>query len=228
MGESPKLVRATAADAVYKELRKDIINLHFKPGEKLSEAKLAEYYGVSRDPVRKSISRLIQEGLVESRPQYGTIVTEVSIEQGIAVCDIRLLLETYAIRKAVNNIDEETLDSLVNDLDDIEKRMEFQDDEAIKQDIYSLDGRMHKAIYASSGNAMIAEIISSYEYIISRIQISNMVWHSRKQQTMKEMHEIIYALKDRNEDRAVAAMSVHIENIRKTVEKPTDKKGVQK
>lgn len=224
MEKNTKLNCITAADAVYRELRKDIISLNFKPGEKLSEAKLAEHYGVSRDPVRKAVSRLVQEGLMESRPQYGTIVSEISMKQGIAVCEIRLLLETFAIRKAVKNIDDATVDMLLAELDEIERRMKIQDDDSIKQEIYALDGKMHSAIYDASGNDMIAEIINSYEYIISRIQRSNMVWHNRKVQTMNEMHLIIHALKDRNEEDAVSAMSRHINNIKTTLVSTSEKK----
>ncbi len=224
MEKNTKLNCVTAADAVYRELRKDIITLNFKPGEKLSEAKLAEHYGVSRDPVRKAVSRLVQEGLMESRPQYGTIVSEISIKQGIAVCEIRLLLETYAIRKAVKNISDDEADALFSELDGIERRMSGRDDDAINEEIYALDGKMHRAIYAASGNDMIAEIINSYEYIISRIQISNMVWHNRKTETVREMHDVIHALRERNEDKAVEAMSLHINNIKKTLESTGEKK----
>lgn len=216
--------RNTTADAIYEQLRKDIINLYFSPGEKLSEAKLAEHYGVSRDPVRKSVSRLVQEGLLISKPQYGTIVSSVSIKQGIDICEIRLLLESYAIRKAVKNLKEEIIDELIYEQECIEKRINLQDDEAIKQEIYALDGKMHQAIYDASGNTMVSSIIESYEYIIKRIQIANMMWHSRKNATMKEMHDIIFALKNRDEEAAVEAMRTHINNIKTTVATPTKKK----
>lgn len=225
--ERPLLKRGTAADAVYDELKKDIVYLKYKPGEKLSEARLAENYGVSRDPVRKAISRLVQEGLVLSRPQYGTIVSEVSIQQGVDICDIRLLLETYAIRNAVKAMKEEVIDSLIKDQESIERRMYLQDDETVRQEIYALDGKMHRSIYDASGNSMIANIIASYEYITKRIQIVNLVWHSRKEATMKEMRSIIEALKARDEGKAVEAMELHIRNIKETVISQTVKKEIE-
>ena len=41
------------AEEVYERLHDDIINLRIKPGEKVSEAKLAEKYNVSRGPIRQ-------------------------------------------------------------------------------------------------------------------------------------------------------------------------------
>ena len=103
---SDNIRKATSADVVYEKMKNDIVTLFFKPGEKLSETKLAARYGVSRDPVRKAVSRLAQEGMLESKPQVGTLVKSLSIEQGKDVCDLRCLLECYAIERAVETIDE--------------------------------------------------------------------------------------------------------------------------
>ncbi len=210
--------KVTAADAVYEQLKGDLVSLYFKPGEKLSEARLAERYGVSRDPVRKSVSRLVQEGMLESKPQVGTIVKGISIEEGKAICDIRLLLESYATRSAAVNIEDAVIDELLSEYDRIARRLTVQDDDSIRSEIYSLDNRMHLAIYEASGNCMIKNVILSFSHIIKRIQISNMTYHQRKIATMEEMHEIMLAIKAKDVERADKAIRVHIENIKKTLE----------
>ena len=210
--------KITAAEAVYEQLKGDLVSLYFVPGEKLSEARLAERYGVSRDPVRKSVSRLVQEGMLESKPQVGTMVRGISIEEGRAVCDIRLLLESYATRRAAVNIDDSVVESLLNEHDRISRRLRVQDDDQIRNEIYSLDDRMHLAIYEASGNCMIKDVIGSFSHIIKRIQIFNMTYHRRKISTMEEMYEIMLALKAHDVERADRTMIVHIENIKKTLE----------
>lgn len=216
--------KMTAADVVYEQLRDDIISGKYKPGEKLSEVQLAEAYGVSRDPVRKSISRLIQENLLISKPQYGTIVSEVSCKQAEDICDIRMVLETYAISIAVKNISEEVLDFFQKEVDRIDAIIELGDDEYVRNAVYELDGKLHHAIYDACDNSMIANIISSYQYIIKRIQISNWMWHNRKKGTFSEMKDIISALKRRDEKAAVESMRVHILNIKKAVDLKAEKK----
>lgn len=207
----------TAADVVYDRLRNDIINLYYKPGEKLSEMKIAERYGVSRDPVRKSVTRLVQEGLLISKPQYGTIVSEISIKQGLDVCDVRLLLETYAIKLAVKKIDPKVAKKLLEDYDKLKSRLEDDDPDAVVA-IYDFDARMHHEIYVACGNEMVANVIQSFGHIIRRIQVSNIMWHKRKDATMKEMGDIIVSLVNRDEKAAEAAMYLHINNIKLTVE----------
>lgn len=215
--DKPEIKKVTTADAVYDQLRNDIINLYYQPGEKLSEAKIADRYGVSRDPVRKSISRLVQEGLIISKPQCGTFVSKISADQGKEVCEIRIILETFAIRNAVNVIDEALIDSMLEEYNKLDKRLEFEDGEDLRNSIYALDAKLHNAIYDCCGNSMIASTISSYAHITKRIQIANITYHERKFNTMEEMHEIMLALKARDVERSVEAMRKHIENIKQTV-----------
>ena len=212
----------TRSDFIYERLKEDIVNLYYKPGEKLSEAKIAERYGVSRDSTRKGITRLAQEGLLISRPQYGTIVCELSVKQGKDVCDIRLLLETYAVKLAVEKIDPSISVKLMEDYQRLWKKLDDDSPETVNA-IYDLDDRMHDAIYNACGNEMVPQIIHSYSPIIRRIQVANMMGHNeRKRGTMFEMGNIIAALVDKYVRAAEAAMYVHINNIKKTVEKNTD------
>ena len=217
MEEIVNLERRTVTDAVYEQLRKDIIEMFYQPGERLSEQKIAQRYGVSRDPVRKAVSRLVQENLLISKPQCGTFVSELSIKQGREVCEIRLLLEAHAVRTACAHIPQEELDQLVSDLEKTRRIAEEEDEEEARQYIYRLDEQMHRIIWKYCGNEMIGSIIRSYDFIVKRIQISNMQYHRRKSGTLLEMGKIILALAKKDVDAAVKAMEIHIGNIKKTL-----------
>ena len=65
----------SAAAATHARLREEIVALHRKPGEALSEKLISEQNGVSRTPVREAILRLAGEGLVDIFPQSGTFVS---------------------------------------------------------------------------------------------------------------------------------------------------------
>ena len=218
IGKEP-IKSKTRSDFIYERLKEDIVNLYYKPGEKLSETKIAERYGVSRDSTRKGITRLVQEGLLISRPQYGTIVCELSVKQGKDVCDIRLLLETYAVRLAVENIEPSISAKLMEDYKRLWEKLDDDSPETVNA-IYDLDDRMHNAIYNACANEMVPQIIHSYSPIIRRIQVANMMGHNeRKRGTMSEMGNIIAALVDKDVKAAEAAMYININNIKKTVEK---------
>lgn len=59
---------APLRQVVYEALAELIINRTLEPGQHLVEADLAEYLGVSRQPVREALQRLQGEGWVDLRP----------------------------------------------------------------------------------------------------------------------------------------------------------------
>lgn len=76
-------------ETMYQVLRTRICLLDYAPGQRLSEEKLAEEFGVSRTPLRRVLGRLEGEGLLKSVQSVGTIVTDVDIEE---------LSQTYQLR----------------------------------------------------------------------------------------------------------------------------------
>ncbi|AAV95004.1 GntR family transcriptional regulator [Ruegeria pomeroyi] len=71
-------------------LRERIIQNDLKPGDRISESELARAYDVSRQPIREAFIKLADQGLVEVRPQRGTIITKIGYA---AVLDARFLRE---------------------------------------------------------------------------------------------------------------------------------------
>lgn len=64
-------------ERLYATIRDRICLLDHAPGERLSEEALAAEFGVSRTPIRRVLSRLEAEGLVEIRHGVGNFVTDV-------------------------------------------------------------------------------------------------------------------------------------------------------
>lgn len=79
-------------DRIYKEVRDRICLLDYPPNARLAEEELAQAFGVSRTPIRRVLSRLEAEGLLESRHGVGTIVTDVDLEALEQVFRLRMEL----------------------------------------------------------------------------------------------------------------------------------------
>ncbi|MAS45375.1 MAG: hypothetical protein CML46_02375 [Rhodobacteraceae bacterium] len=98
--EAPPL---TLPEQIAVTLARDIVNSRFAEGEKLSEAKLAERFHVSRGPIRDAIELLERNMFVYSRPRRSARVasmTRYSIRQ---VFDMRAMLSGLAARYATRN-----------------------------------------------------------------------------------------------------------------------------
>src|SRR3954453_18655782 len=68
------LERDLLRDRAYATIRDAIVDGTLQPGEKLKDADLTNWLGLSRTPIREALNRLEQDGLVESAPQRYTRV----------------------------------------------------------------------------------------------------------------------------------------------------------
>lgn len=69
--------RTLLRDRAYEAIRDAIVAGEIEPGAVVRDAELAERLGLSRAPVREAFSRLVDDGLLESKPQSYTRVTPV-------------------------------------------------------------------------------------------------------------------------------------------------------
>lgn len=90
--ERPLSMSRERFERIYKTIRDRICLLEYQPGERLGEEELAREFHVSRTPIRRVLSRLEGEGLLESRHGVGTFVTDVDIDSLAQVFQLRMEL----------------------------------------------------------------------------------------------------------------------------------------
>jgi DNA-binding GntR family transcriptional regulator len=91
----------SATEIVFDSLRQAIIMGEMEDGEPLRQEEIAKAFNTSRIPVREAIARLEQLGLVESRRYKGAVVAAISIEEFDEIFDLRAVVESDAMRRAV-------------------------------------------------------------------------------------------------------------------------------
>ena len=95
------------AEHAYRVLRAAISNLELQLEQPLSEAGLAQSYGLGRTPVREAVHRWRQDGLVVSIPRRGSFVSTFTVKD---ICEIYQMLEAIdglAARLASEHADTE-------------------------------------------------------------------------------------------------------------------------
>ena len=90
-------IQQRVADAIYEH--------RLPPGTKLPEADLCRIFGVTRGVVRKVLSRLAAEQLVDLFPNRGAFVARPSVEQTREVYELRRILETGVVRRLAHESD---------------------------------------------------------------------------------------------------------------------------
>ncbi|MEI2612860.1 MAG: GntR family transcriptional regulator [Candidatus Promineifilaceae bacterium] len=95
--------RGYGALHVFERLRDEILSLELRPGQLIDEASLAERFAVSRSPVREALVRLAADGLVQTFPNKGTIVSPLNIEEFPAYIDALDLVQRAVFRLAATH-----------------------------------------------------------------------------------------------------------------------------
>jgi GntR family transcriptional regulator, carbon starvation induced regulator len=85
-------------EAIYNQLRQDILFGLYEPEVKLKLDGLRHRYGASVNTIREALSRLVADGLVTLEGQRGFSVTAVSRADLQDVTETRILLESQAVR----------------------------------------------------------------------------------------------------------------------------------
>jgi DNA-binding GntR family transcriptional regulator len=102
----------TVGDMTYEVIREGILKGIFQPGERLRQDQLAGAIGVSRIPVRSALLQLESEGLITFYPYRGAVVNKLSIDEMREIYELRAVLETHALRKALKEMTPERLERL--------------------------------------------------------------------------------------------------------------------
>lgn len=102
-----RIRESTTRWQVYAQLRSDIVTLDLPPGRAVSEAELAEVYGVSRTPIREALIRLAEDHLIEVVPQLGSYVTRISVREVTDVLFIRETLELATLADIADRMTED-------------------------------------------------------------------------------------------------------------------------
>ena len=139
--------RNTGADFVYAELKRQIISLELKPGERVYEPAMASALQVSRTPLREAIRRLISESLLEQQRTGGVLVPALDEAAISELYEVRAAMESLMARNACLKATQADIDALEAILERNAAMVGFAD-EAMKQGM-----ALHGKIAGIAGNS---------------------------------------------------------------------------
>lgn len=209
----PMRLMETAAARVERELRARIIDLTLKPGERLSEAEIAERFRVSRQPVREAFIALMRQGLVDVQPQRGTVVVKLSVRRMLDARFIREAIEVAIVRRACEHFDPGHLTRLRELIDQQHLAVARQDNLAFLH----LDNLFHIALAEGAGCAAAWAAVEQQKAHMDRVCALTLHSPGRSAIVVDQHVAIADAVEARDGPRAVAAMSHHLNEILRAV-----------
>jgi len=132
----------TLADVALAELREAIVSGEIPPGSPIRLQEYVERLSMSTVPIREALRFLEQKGLIERRPHRGVVVSDMSATDLEDTYNIRLDLESMAVRKAVPRIKEKDRLFLLGLVDEYEAALRA--DNGTAPDVHT---KLHMSIY---------------------------------------------------------------------------------
>ena len=209
------------SEAVYRTIRQQLLEGRLHGGRNLSQRRLAADLNVSPTNVRRALSRLEAEKLVESRPQSGTFLRQLSPREFRWHYAIRQQIEPYAAGRAGRYITLPQLkrlekiwcdmDSLVSELEDT-KQADLPVD--YQERIVRAEHAFHGTIIAAARNPVATHLLENLRilhYLAARLVANSRSVQIKKARAALHEHQLILdALRARDPSLAYRRMRYHL------------------
>ena len=141
--------------------------MQLKPGEKISDTEIAEYFNVSRTPVREVLKMLEQQKLIFTYPGRATIVADLALDDIESYYLPMQTLQCLSVRLAVEKADAADVEELERLNAVFGEVMERRND---AESILMADKNFHEKILEIAGNEYIEEFCSALWVHIARLE----------------------------------------------------------
>jgi DNA-binding GntR family transcriptional regulator len=200
----PRVQRTSVAESAYVAIRASVISGRFKAGERLVEARLAEELGVSRGPVREALRRLCEEGLLVDILHRGTFVREFGPHELVDIYNVRLGLESVAVRLMIRAGHPAT--RLAAQVDEMRSAARAGD----IGELSALEVRFHKTLCELSDNPLLASVFRSISAHVQMAVAYDNASYDDPLQIAEEHTPILEAIDAGDETLAVRRVCEHI------------------
>jgi DNA-binding GntR family transcriptional regulator len=191
------------------EIRFRITTGRIALGARISDKQLAAELDVSRTPVREALVQLQSEGLVVMRPQSGTFVVDLTIEDVRQICATRAILETGALRLAAEAGSAEPMGRLGL----LVGRAAIALDEGDLVLCDELDCQFHEGIVAASANSYLIRAYSGISDKLRALRHRLPREQGRMARAIAQHRHVIDLWAAGRLDQAIAELGSHVVNV---------------
>ncbi|QDL53723.1 GntR family transcriptional regulator [Rhodoferax aquaticus] len=199
---------STTTSVIVEALTRAIVEHRLHAGEKLSEQKLADQFGVSRTLVRQALFQLSQHRLIRMEPARGAFVASPSAEEAKQVFTVRRMLEAGMTRSFIATATPAHIKAL--------KEHVAQEEIAVRRgDVpgrTTLLGDFHVRMAQLMGNEVLAQMLND---LISRCALITLMYQSSSSaaHSHEEHMDIVKALEAKDEALALSLMDAHLSHV---------------
>ncbi|MFT4095626.1 MAG: GntR family transcriptional regulator [Rhodoblastus sp.] len=187
-------------------LRRAIESGALPPGSRLVEKDLCAELNVSRTSLRESLRELESEGLVTISAK-GLVVTEISASEAQNIYAVRGVLEGLLVEQFARR----ATDAAMTDLDVAARELTAAYAEGAIDRIMAAKTEFYETLCAGADNFVVLELLSRLNTRINRLRFASLSRPRRAAVSIKEIHELVAALKRRDGAQAREIAVQHID-----------------
>ncbi|QQX82007.1 GntR family transcriptional regulator [Shewanella sp. KX20019] len=207
MSRITPIVHKTRTQVVVEVLREKILSGEIAAGMPLRQSALADEMNVSRIPVREALLQLEAEGLVKFEAHKGATATTLSAVQVTELFDLRALIETDLLAKAIPNMTEDDLAEAESILDSLD--VAFQDKDQIES-WSGLNSQFHTCLYRAADKPHTIEVVNGLNTNCDRYVRLQLFLASGIPKAQQDHRELLDYCRQGDVDNAVALLRSHI------------------
>jgi DNA-binding GntR family transcriptional regulator len=200
--------RNTGAHFVYAELKRQILSLELKPGERVFEPAMAASLRVSRTPLREAIRRLISENLLEQQPTGGVLVPSLDEAVISELYEVRAAMESLMARNACIKATPSDIEALRGILARNAAVVEFADD-AMRQGM-----ALHSRLAEIAGNSWARRFHGQVSSQMERYRHFTNSTQERRDQALAQHRALVDAVAAGDPDNAAKIAFEHVMGAR--------------
>ena len=193
-------------ERVHDALRDAIIAGRLKPGQRLKERDVAAQMCISTTPVKEALRKLEQEGLVDSRPRQGGIVSDVALTSVREIVEIRAGLEGLAARYASEKITELELATMRAQLE----RMQALTEAGAVRELVVANAAFHTLIRDAAHNHFVSTFVATIGPFDRSVRRAALGYPDEAERGYQEHFAIAEALQRRAGGLAEQMMRSHV------------------
>ena len=198
----------TVRAIVAQKLREAIMSGNLKPCQRLVERELCEMMGVSRPSIREALRALEADGLVNTVPHRGPVVSTISLEEARQLYAARAVLEGFAGRECARLHDPAVVRRIGDALSRLKAALARPKPDMVA--ILEAKTDFYAALIGGCRNAFIERMLKPLHDRITLLRITSMSQPKRINKSLREVTAIWRAIQSGDADLAERCCVDHV------------------
>lgn len=205
---SEPIQRRPLHDELVERLRALVVSGELAAGTKLPEKELCERFGVSRTPLREALKVLASEGFLTLRPNRGTVVNAITMQELADAFPVMGALEALSGEIACQRITDEQIAHIRS----LHERMIDHWKHGELQPYFRVNQAIHEEILEATGNEILKATYRSLARRVMAARYQANLSRERWASAVREHEAILDALSRRDGPDLSAILKAHLAN----------------